>query len=244
MIHSSKILSLDSISEKYGINLVTGGDKCIRHNYCEKYELHLGHLRQSKLNILEIGVMDGRSVRMWKDYFEISKIVGIDNRPNCINHAEDRVFIEIGDQKDSCFLEAVNKKHGPFDIIIDDGSHRWLDIITSFKTLFPLLNSGGTYVVEDLHTSYSKESHSQGSNLSPIEYFKQVVDKINMHGQYSDNRGITYPRAVEKQDTINNKQLSRSDCDYDAYSVCFYPSICFIKKELICNSPYKTAKIL
>lgn len=222
--------NLKQINKKYGVNMLTGGDKCLRHNYCEKYEFHLGHLRDKKLTILEIGVMDGRSVRMWRDYFENSKIVGIDIRQNCLNYQEERIFIEIGDQQDPVFLNKVNNEHGPFDIIIDDGSHRWMDIIVSFKNLFPCLKSGGFYVVEDLHTSYSK-SHSQNSNLSPIEYFKKSIDKINMNGNYSDNRGPTYPRAIEKQKTINEKNMNKIDCDYDIYSICFYPSICFIKKE-------------
>lgn len=225
------MLYLEEINKKYGMNILSGGDKCFRHNYCEKYEFYFNSIRKDNLKILEIGVMEGRSVKMWRDYFENSKIIGIDIRPSCSIYQEDRIFIEIGDQQNSNFLLEVNKKHGPFDIIIDDGSHRWLDIITSFKTLFPLLKNGGFYVIEDLHTSYFKKSHSQNSETSPIEYLKKTIDKINMNGQYSDNRGRSYPRATEKQETVLKKKLNEIDCDFDIYSVCFYPSICFIKKE-------------
>ena len=46
---------------------------------------------------------------------------------------------------------------GPFDIVIDDGGHFMDDIISSFKTLLPHVRAGGTYIVEDLHTSYWAE---------------------------------------------------------------------------------------
>jgi len=39
-------------------------------------------------------------------------------------------------------------------LIIDDGSHINSHIITTSNFLFPFLNKGGVYVVEDLKTSY------------------------------------------------------------------------------------------
>jgi cephalosporin hydroxylase len=44
--------------------------------------------------------------------------------------------------------------HGPFDIVIDDGSHVFEHQIASFEALFPLASSTAVYIVEDVHTSY------------------------------------------------------------------------------------------
>ena len=122
------------------------------------------------------------------------------------------------------------KKHGPFEIIIDDGSHFWGDVIVSFIFLFPLLKQGGIYVIEDLHSSYS-ENCSKGYALSPIEYLKNSIDKLNMFGRYTDEKTGLFARATDKQKTVLEKKMSQIDCDYDIYSLNFYPSICFIEKE-------------
>ena len=49
---------------------------------------------------------------------------------------------------------ACRRRHGPFDIVIDDGGHTMRQQIRSIETLFPLLADGGVYLVEDCHTSY------------------------------------------------------------------------------------------
>ena len=48
------------------------------HNYCEKYELYFDKIRFENLKILEIGVQNGFSLKMWEKYFQNSLIYGID----------------------------------------------------------------------------------------------------------------------------------------------------------------------
>ena len=55
-----------------------------------------------------------------------------------------------GDQNDPAILNEMATRHGPFDIIIDDGSHVGEHIITSFRALFPDLTANGLYAIEDL----------------------------------------------------------------------------------------------
>ena len=37
-----------------------------------------------------------------------------------------------------------------FDVIIDDGMHARLAQLKTFKNFYPLLNPGGTYIIEDM----------------------------------------------------------------------------------------------
>ena len=46
--------------------------------YFEIYDKYFKKLRLMKLNILEIGVEDGGSIKIWKKYFPRSKIIGLD----------------------------------------------------------------------------------------------------------------------------------------------------------------------
>ena len=62
--------------------------------------------------------------------------------------------IEFGDQADPMFLLDVAAKHGPFDVIVDDGGHKMHHQKVSFNTLWSQLADGGLYIVEDTHSSY------------------------------------------------------------------------------------------
>ena len=95
---------------------------------------------------------------MWKEYFHPdSTIVGIDIDTSCQAHeiADQNVFVRIGSQADPTFLASVNGEFGPFNIILDDGSHKTHHQIISFGALFrDALKDGGCYMVEDVHTNY------------------------------------------------------------------------------------------
>ena len=140
------------------------------------YTRHFTPLREKELVILEIGVWKGGSMKLWRDFFPNSKIYGIDCHKG---FAGENVF--IGDQKDPNFLKGVIEKIGVPDIIIDDGSHKMSDQQGSFDILFPLLNSGGLYVIEDLETSYL--SDWQDSKPTTVELLKMLVDRINVYGK-------------------------------------------------------------
>lgn len=122
-------------------------DKATYHHYCDFYE---EHLPRDVTRLLEIGVMDGASLRMWRDYYPGAAIVGIDILPRkpvrgCV--------VMQGDATRG--MDAVRAEvYGPFDVIVDDGSHMTLDQQVSLGLLWGGVNPGGCYVVEDLHTSF------------------------------------------------------------------------------------------
>ncbi len=133
------------------IGIIRGTDKCsLNHDYLRHYERILGHLRHEPITLLEIGVFRGGSLRMWEDYMTTARIVGVDIAPECIQYAGDRREIEIGSQADRDFLEGLGRRRRPH-VIIDDGSHMAEHVILTFRTLFPYLRPGGTYIIEDIH---------------------------------------------------------------------------------------------
>ena len=95
------------------------------HNYLGFYERFLAPIRHRATSVLEIGVFQGHSLTMWEEYFPKAEVVGVDIDPTAAQHARGRVHIEIADQSSSSDLERIATKHGPFDLIIDDGSHIW-----------------------------------------------------------------------------------------------------------------------
>lgn len=180
------------------------------YHYFEIYEKHLSKYIHQNVKVLEIGVQDGGSLQMWKKYLgENSLIVGIDIDPYC-KYEEEQITVEIGSQSDKQFLEQIVNKYGPFDIIIDDGSHIQNDILTSFFFLYPLLNSDGCYIIEDLHTSYFK--HFNGGLNSKNNVVSLISNYV--HDMNSDYIKEPYEKTLE-----------------NISSISFYDSMIAIEKE-------------
>jgi len=150
-------------------------------HYFPIYERHFAPWRDRSLTFLEIGVARGGSLPMWRRYFgPRAVIIGIDIDPRCQTHESDGVFVRIGDQSDTRFLDEVLAEFGPPDIVLDDGSHRMDHIWASFEYLYPRISKNGVYMVEDLHTAYWSDF---GGGLhepnSFINRAKTLIDELN-----------------------------------------------------------------
>jgi hypothetical protein len=133
------------------IGILQGTDKSsISHGYLRHYERLFQDFRHEPITFLEIGIARGASLKMWAEYFDRATIVAIDIQPDCKQYAGGRCEVEIGSQADPDFLNNLGRRRRPH-VIIDDGSHQADHVILTFRTLFPHLQEGGIYVVEDLH---------------------------------------------------------------------------------------------
>lgn len=151
-------------------------DKSSRfHNYLDFYEEMLPG-RDFTGRLLEIGIMDGLSMRMWREYYPHAEIVGIDiyNKDHLYNSDWN-----VPESVKMLELDGTKKEHmaplGMFDIIIDDGSHYMRDQQKSLKVLYPQLNPGGLYIIEDLWTSYIK--YYQNAKQTTLEFLKGLEAK-------------------------------------------------------------------
>jgi hypothetical protein len=196
------------------------------HNYIEKYEMFFEASRNQKLKILEIGVDKGYSVKMWKEYFPQGEIYAIDIVDKK-EYEEDRITIGVGSQNDPEFLNSFNATYGPFDIIIDDGSHINSDMTFSFNHLFPLLKAGGLYVVEDIHASYWSWVQLDGSE-NFTNRVKHLLDSVNKHGK----AGLACKDNWNEDAVYKNKMVGDMDYwDLAVESVHAFMSIVFIYKS-------------
>ncbi|MEM8581136.1 MAG: class I SAM-dependent methyltransferase, partial [Pseudomonadota bacterium] len=117
--------------------ILYGTDKFGLHDYTPNYHRLLRHLRKEPIAMLEIGVggyadpkAGGRSLEVWRDYFPQGRIIGIDIAAKSLDLGP-RVTLAQGSQVDPAFLEDLVTQHGPFDIILDDGSHRNEHVVES-----------------------------------------------------------------------------------------------------------------
>lgn len=121
------------------------------------YDLLLRHHRAGVRKVLEIGIgtkeamqhvpnyKPGASMRMWADYF-----------PNALVYGADIVACDLPgaiqlDQGNAAQLDAVGKRLGPFDLVVDDGSHFPHHQILGVQTLLKYVKKGGLYIIEDVN---------------------------------------------------------------------------------------------
>lgn len=173
----------------------------LAHGYMSEYAWHFSRIRDNPIRLLEIGIggygvpnSGGESLKVWRDYFQQGLIVGLDVEDK--SHLnEERIKTWRASQNNVGQLAELNKTHGPFDIVIDDGSHEQSDIMASFRILFPAMNAGGIYVIEDLATSYQSEHGGD-----PLVHTADVIGLVGrlidgIHWQFWKERT---PRAIDK----------------------------------------------
>ena len=123
-------------------------------HYFPIYENHLNRFVNRSVTVLEIGVLDGGSLSMWRNYLgPHARIIGMDINPEAKQHEDFQITVEIGNQSDTTFLASLYDKHGPFDIVIDDGSHMQSDVIATFGYFKDKMPPNSVYIIEDTHTA-------------------------------------------------------------------------------------------
>lgn len=171
--------------------------------------------------VLEIGVAQGGSLQLWKNYFgRGARVAGIDVQGSFDHLSQDNIEVFIGSQDDPKFLKEVGDKLGKIDILIDDGGHDCLAQAVTFETLFPYISDGGLYVCEDIHTSY-RFTHHGGYKLetSFVEYIKDLVDSMH-YKEFGDNSPPT-PYGLKLLGLV--KEIK---------SISFYRQMIVIRKNL------------
>lgn len=186
-------------------------------HYFNIYNKNFFQYRGKSIKVLEIGVQNGGSTKMWQNYFgKEALITCVDIDPGCKRLEKDGFKVFIGDQESLDFWDSFKEQNETFDIIIEDGGHGMRQQINTFEALFPILNDGGTYLCEDTHTSYFSILENAGLNNpnSFIEYSKRLIDR--MHGWY-----------FKPMNEINNDDEILNSLD----SIFFYDSIVIFNKK-------------
>lgn len=177
--------------------------------YFSIYEKLFYKYKNKKITFVEIGILDGGSLEIWKKYFgKHSRIIGIDNNPECKKFQNDDYEIFIGSQSNPDFWKKFYKDVGKVDIILDDGGHTNDQQIISLINSIQNINDGGLHVVEDVHSSYQKQ-YGNPYKYSFINFSKKTIDDINS----------TFPN-LKKFDYNLNQSI---------YSIEFFESIVAFK---------------
>ena len=165
------------------------------HTYLEVYDQLFFPFKNENVEILEIGILRGTSMKLWHEYFENGGIHGIDTfERNWKGCSFEEVKDSLIDYKrteiykvNSCsehlneklsresFLNSVPDNY--FHVIIDDGSHELIDQINTFNNFKDKLHRDGIYIVEDI-------GWTDGKPFNPNEILKYIPQLKLMDMRY------------------------------------------------------------
>lgn len=122
-------------------------DKHHFHQYDEVYNNTIG---DEEINsVLEIGVLEGNSLRAWKYIWPNATVEGVDVNIDYIEKLKNEFIVHCGNSADQ-MPSSINRT---YDVIIDDGHHHWN---YQYNTLINFYNLAEKfYVIEDVTGNYS-----------------------------------------------------------------------------------------
>ncbi len=122
-------------------------DKDTVHSYLDSYEALFFSRKDTVTNIMEIGILDGGSIRLWRDYFPNATVTALDISPKYF-HDQSRIRVFTGDAYTQDMLHKLTDRK--YDIIIDDGPHTLESMKYVATNYTPLLAENGVLIIEDV----------------------------------------------------------------------------------------------
>ena len=189
----AKFRYLDDLGLKYNTDkasLYKLRDTVIKgHDYLKYYELFLSTLLDEEFALVELGCFTGASLKMWKEYFPKAHIIGVDLNEKLSSLEEDRISFVCSDAVAEDLPQKLLYCNNNIMCIIDDCSHAWGDQRRSFEMLFPILKSGGYYIIEDLECGAMGAYPSYPPKVLDAQVFwDYAMDRIKIL-RVSENRG-------------------------------------------------------
>ena len=189
-------MPLNALADLYAVDKGSQG-----HNYINRvYENLLAHTRHNVKKFVEIGVYQGNSLRMWRSFFDGNTVVvGVDaDAPTVKRGAENCELILCDQSKESDLLVLADKIKG-CDVILDDGCHKMAAQQRGLALLFKSLAAGGTYIIEDLHTSIEcKNPHKavfgwgDANKTTTLELLENYIATGKIKSEYFSADEIKY----------------------------------------------------
>lgn len=164
------------------------------HGYSKFYEKVFLEFKDKKINVLEIGSFYGNASAAMFFYFRNANIFGADINPDMFNYNSKRMTsFFVNSSSTSSIQKNIIDKKIKYKIIIEDASHMLKDQIISLFYLFPILESGGYFIVEELDFPETREDMRIGQEFPDLKsILKNVLKKKDFNSKYIDQNLKNY----------------------------------------------------
>lgn len=175
-------------------------DKGTDHSYIEHYyDLEFGQYKSKHISLLEIGVQNGYSMNLWRNFFTPSlyAITGIDiNITDEAKQINDEIVVHSDYKKSFGNFKLIQADayseelageffNNIFDYIIDDGPHTLESQLKCIDLYYMKLNfMGGKLIIEDIQSDSDLQAIEDKLNAEGKTY--KLYDLRDIKGRYDD----------------------------------------------------------
>jgi hypothetical protein len=217
-IFSSNIINLDKLGKQKfknqtldklfisfncdkGSHIIFNNKKIITHKYSTFYNKYLAKIKKKKLNILELGSHEGKSIASFYYFFPNANFVGANINPFQMKYMSSRIkelYVDVNSEK--ILNNLANHLNINFDLIIDDASHNLKDILTTLPIFFKKLKKNGFYVIEDIDQfKVFKELNPTNDKLTPLKILHHMKKNKKFNSKYLKKEDVVYLRKNIKK---------------------------------------------
>ena len=164
------------------------------HGYAKIYENVFVNLKNTRINILELGSFYGNAAAAFYFYFDEAYIYSGDIYPDLFKYKSNRIknFYVDSSSRNSLSINLLSKKN-KFDSIIEDASHMLKDQILSLFMLFPLLKSGGVFIVEELDFPETRDDMKINQTKPDLkQILKNILNNLDFNSVYINDEEKKY----------------------------------------------------
>lgn len=203
----------DKSSQRYH---VTNSRHC--HPYTLFYDSLFSGKREENLTIAELGILQGASLLMWREYFPNAQIVGFEYDANLIhafqqNYWDRQIALGYLDVRDSLSIKnAFQSTNKQYDLIIDDTTHQFEDQLRVIENAHSYLKPGGMLIIEDIFKSFNEQDYID--RLKPIlhqfqdYYFISMDHKNRYSGNWNNDKLFVLVKAGGEPIFKNKKKMT------------------------------------
>jgi len=191
---------LCELGKKYDTDKSSQRNNVTNIRHCHPYTLFYDGLFRDKKNenlkIAELGILDGGSLLMWREYFTNAEIYGFEYDEKLIHNFKskfnnDRItLIDIDVRSKDSIIKGFEELNTLYDVIIEDTTHQFEDQIRVIENAYQYLKPGGMLIIEDIFKRYNESDYI--NRLTPIlqefqNYYFIELDHVNRNSTGWDN---------------------------------------------------------
>lgn len=200
---------LEKLFARYGHEDFTlGTDKGSVHSYIPIYEDVLFNLKIKSL--LEVGVFTGSSLKVWEEYLPGAKVVGIDTDVSLVKPSLKLQRAKVIQSDSRTFTPELHRLVRKYSVIIDDGVHEIGHQLATLQNLWPLLEAGGVYFIEDVEQIDRDRKYFE--NLASLNKVSvKIHDLRSVKGRWDDVLVViskNVPAATESTEPVSPLTLT------------------------------------
>ena len=166
-------------------------DKNTTHSYLPLYQQLLVGKKESARCVLEVGIGNGGSIKLWSDFFTNATVYGLDVIP--IHHVWDGikgqpniVLHTSTDAYDLTFFTTHFLDKGiRCDFMLDDGPHTLESMLQFIRLYSQIMTDDGILIIEDVQ-SWDWIDRLQSEVPDSLRPYVKVYDLRPNKGRYDD----------------------------------------------------------